>query len=892
MAKRKQKNISQEDVLSSGAVEPSTQNARKKTVKKKESSVSNGSDNTFQKLEPQFELSIPESDKKLSEYEIFAGDNDFYKLLQDSQNSEPVQTELTDKKLSVKSSRFLPLTTFQKVLIAGIFITTIILVYTITGTRYFGSKPTSVSEAGNLKNIEHRIQNPEPRTQNVEYKIRDTNNLTTHQPINSSTQQPISLEVAKNLYTQRNYSQAYAVYEQLYQSLPVGEDIMGDYLRLQMGFCAENRKDYENAGRLFLSICESRSPAVRIVANYRLSLIELQRKRFLIARSRAYKALALAKAVDFANDWVLAFECDCCFLAAQCLTQNILSLDSTKSNLSDGVPLWGKCAAQANPFIDLSESQLKKFLNSGVEQLNRGLLAPEIKNIKDSGALPQFSVVSYQAPLEQVLAQFASQAELNIIWADSGAIEAADTKAASEISEEVTRQNPVCLYLPADNPEEVVLIAAGCTGLLAQWQESPQNSKDNAGKTTATIYNPANYSSLKEHLSLLSQHNISIWRRFAFTFNSDQRLGNVHFVMGLLYSLSGQTPEAIAEYKLVANRFSRTAIAPYALLQSSRLKTDLRDYSGARDDLRQLIDQYPDTEIYSQAYLGLADVTMRMGSNIEASQIYTRLYNYGLSAESKNASALGAARCYYATAAYQDAADWLVRYIKSAGSSKNTDNELYNAYFLLGKSCQQIGKYEQARQAFRYALEQQNSRQQYMDAVKALVQGYIEQENYVEALNVLENARSVALSEEQSVDILIFKSTVYRKLGITDLAVDLLSARSEYISNRQLKARILYEMAMCYIADEKITLAQKNLSQALSLVEPGALTQQIAIELADVCLQLGQDSKAISVCLDIFNSDAAISASVKSRTLNVLASAYSRQKEYDKAALSQMGQWK
>ena len=62
----------------------------------------------------------------------------------------------------------------------------------------------------------------------------------------------------------------------------------------------------------------------------------------------------------------------------------------------------------------------------------------------------------------------------------------------------------------------------------------------------------------------------------------------------LLQTLTEQKNDAIAEYKLVANRFSQISSAPYALMNSSQLKAEIHDYQGAREDLKQLIQQYPD----------------------------------------------------------------------------------------------------------------------------------------------------------------------------------------------------------------------------------------------------------------------------------------------------------
>ena len=79
------------------------------------------------------------------------------------------------------------------------------------------------------------------------------------------------------------------------------------------------------------------------------------------------------------------------------------------------------------------------------------------------------------------------------------------------------------------------------------------------------------------------------------TAEDDKRVPNGHFALGLLHAERNQPNDAIAEYKLVANRFSKTPLAPQALLQSGMLKVTLRDYAGAQQDLKQLVELYPDT---------------------------------------------------------------------------------------------------------------------------------------------------------------------------------------------------------------------------------------------------------------------------------------------------------
>jgi tetratricopeptide (TPR) repeat protein len=809
--------------------------------------------------------------QELSEYDLFAGDEDFYKLLAESSRQTPVQQSAGEPQApqGLNRYKYQRFSNLQKILVVSILAVVSMLLYVLLKSSS-GSVASSASipaEQSVQPALQQSISRPSASgsEQVMQTQIHES------EPMLLPTQ-PLSLKVARNYLLQKEYDKAFAAYNELRQALPAGEELLKDFLQLKMALCAKQVADFEKANRLLAMVSQSRSPAVRIVANYHLCLLEIQRKRYLRARTRAYNTIALIKAVDFDDDWALSFECDCSFLVAECLTRHILLLSSTDTDLPGD--LWGKSTASSDPFGNLNETELRSFLNSGSEHLGRGLLDPEIRKLEDQGGLPRWSVTSYGAPVEELLAKFAAGAKLDLHWSFKGT-------SGSDSVEGPIRQRPVSLYLPSATSQQIVLTAAGCAGLLAYTEGDP-------GRQKVTIYDPAEYSSLRRHISFLSQQAVSLWQKFVLTFYSDRRLGNAHFLMGLLHSQIELPIEAIAEYKLVANRFSQMSLAPFALLHSSKLKASLRDYPGAREDLKQLVEQYPDVEIYGQAYLRLADATMEAGLNAEAARLYQRVYNFGLSAESKTASAIGAAVCLYETKAYEDVAKWLTRYIDLAGNDEN--NNLYSAYFLLGQSNLALGKYQQACDAFKYALEEESSREQYVEAIASLVKSCIEQENFVEALDTLESVRSVALSKEQSVEMLLLKCRIFRMLGLLDTAIVSLRDRAEYISDAQLNAKISFELAQCHIAKGNLESARSVLSDILSTVEPGPLAQQTAMELADVCLKIGRGSQAVSVCLQLLELD--VSEQKKQQILRMLAAAYNQQKNYDKATLALSGQWK
>lgn len=823
--------------------------------------------------------------EELSEYELFAGDEDFYRLLAESSHQTQIERDfdgfLSEQKLN--GNKYKSFSSLQKILVVSIIAVISMLLYVLL-------KPLSESITGPASIGESILQTdlklePLPADK-PEQPIRQTS--VSESPVADSEQmmqiqvqeresmlppkQPLSLQVARDFYRQKDYNKAYAVYSGLRQALPASEELLRDFLQLKMALCAKEVADFEQASRLLAMVCQSRSPAVRIVANYHLSLLEIQRKRYLRARTRAYNTIALIKAVDFDDDWLLSFECDCSFLIVECLTRHILLLSGADTDLPGD--LWGKPAASSDPFDRLNEAELRRFLNSGSEHLGEGVLDPDVRKLEQQSGLPRWSVTSYGVPVEELLAKFAASADIDINWAIAGT-------SNSVSAEESVQQRPVSLYMPAATSQQIALTAAGCAGLMACMEGEP-------GKEKVTIYDPAEYSSLRQHISFLGQQAVSLWQKFVLTFYSDERLGNAHFLMGLLHSQIDMPIEAIAEYKLVANRFSQVSLAPFALLHSSKLKASLRDYPGAREDLKQLVEQYPDVEIYGQAYLRLAEATMEAGLYAEAAQLYQRVFNFGLSIESKIASAIGAARCLYETKAYEETAKWLTRYIDLAGSDKN--NNLYSAYFLLGQSNLELGKYQQACDAFKYALQEQSSREQYVEAITSLVKSHIEQEHFVEALDTLESVRSVALSKEQSVEMLLLRCRILRMLRLLDTAIVTLRDRVEYISDPELNAKISFELALCHIANGNFESARGVLSEILSNVEPGPLVLQAGMELADVCLKLERGSQAVSVCLQLLESD--VSEQEKQKILKLLAEAYNQQKNYEKASLALSGQWK
>jgi tetratricopeptide (TPR) repeat protein len=394
-----------------------------------------------------------------------------------------------------------------------------------------------------------------------------------------SEDHPRSLKVAQEYYLQGDYSHACAVYKQLLGNFPQNteEDGTRDFLKLKMALCMEKTADNEESASLLKTVSKSRSPIVRVLANYHLCLLEMQKQQYLTARSRAYQAIAMLDAIGPEVNRMRNLRRNCYFLAAEAISRQALLLsDADKESPSK---LWPRFDDQNEFLSDVDEQELRIVLNTGSQQLNQSLLGPIIEaNSKDSNH--SWLVNCNGAPIDEMMGRFSANAGYDVHWS----VDAGKTG---------IRDRSVSLYLTVVTDRQCITVATGCAGLLATLDEG----------NIITIYNPVEYSYVSEQISLLCAEAVSCWQQFLFVYYEDPYLANVHFALGLLKAAQGRLAESLPEYKMVANRFMNSALAPDALMNSAKLKTSLQDYPGAYSDLKEAVEQYPDYEEIDRAYL-------------------------------------------------------------------------------------------------------------------------------------------------------------------------------------------------------------------------------------------------------------------------------------------------
>jgi len=743
----------------------------------------------------------------------------------------------------------------QKVLVAGITLVAGVLVY--AALRQIGSASTGAPAPAVV---------PSPASQPAPVPLPARQPLAvTEQPLAPQAAEsrvpqpePLSLQMADKLYRSNDFDNALVMYDKLCRRLPATEQNqpMRDFLLLRMALCNASKGDTEQADSLLRTVALSRLPTLRAIARYHQSTTLLKRQRYLEAATRAYQTIALIELVDCDPAWAAAVQRQCQYLAAEAMTRNLLTLQ----NADGGLPpqLWSE-HPQIDPFVSLDEAQRNVFLNAGRETLDQAALGPQIRPVTSGDAISRWSITCDGAPLEEMLARLAGNARLNIRWIDNG---------QAALDEEVARRRPVYLHLTSATMPQAITIAAGSVGLLANMD----------AQGNVSIVDPSSYPSLAEHTKLLDGESVALWQRFLLGAQDDPRVPNGHFALALIHAARDRLDESIAEYKLVANRFPRHALAPCALLYSGRLKVKLRDYMGAHDDLQQLIDLYPDTESSDAAALDLADATMKAGRYEEAAGLYRRVFNLGLSPDSQIESALGAGRCFYELQDHESAATWLNHYVSLARDQNR--REFHSACLLLGKTYLALNNPQQAHAALSLALKGELSRPQYVETIATLVKTYIQQGLLVEALNVLEGTQGWQLSQQETIELLLLRAQVLRSIGLAEKAIGALAQKSPFLPSPELKGAVALELARCYSAKGDVAAAVETLGNALPLVPPGDLAQQMGCELVELCLQAHRPEQALGVCSQLLTH---ATGPVRQRLVRLQADAYRRQGEYNRA---------
>ena len=813
--------------------------------------------------------------KDYTAQEIFAGDDSLYQTLtQTPQPGAKMPESRIAQTLRQVGPRLSGLTGSRFSLLQKTLASAILLVAIVLACAIFKSPRRSAAEITLPPPAPMHVQSPsavpanEPAQQTE--LVSDTPNVAEPdgtlepEPQTLSPDTPLSLKTAQDMFEAGEYRRAYEVYHQiqLYLQPRDSEKAFYDYLTLHKGLCLSLNEEFIEARRSLTWATKSQVPSIRVMANYYLSVLELSQNQFMPARSRACAALALMDSLtDQDPEWLVELKQTCCYIVAEATSKQALILcnadQQLPADLSPTLPLVKM------PWRRATEAQIHRALAKESTVLPAILLSPSFSNDAKKPQIP-WSVACHRMAVDELIARIGAINSMEVIWHE-------------EASFPALRQQAVSLHVENVSDQTVISLAAGSAGLLAQ--------VDSNG--VIHVRNPVTAALVSEQIAMLAQEGITMWQRYLFLNTESPYFATAHFTSGRLYRQLSLKVEALSEFKLVASRYSRSNLAPYALLYSSQVKEELRDALGVEEDLKMLVEQYPNVPIVTEAFLRLANTIAQLGDDEEAAKLYRKVFYLNLSEESRVAAALNAGQCFYRTKEYDSAELWLTQYIQMSQGSHA--KEIYPAYFTLGQSLLALGKHEMACLAFHNALKGELSKEDYMQTMASLVEGYMKQQDLMEAIDVLQDAFNAQLAPSDLLELDLLQSKALRGAGLLDRSIALLQNNKGSVSDPYLNAKLSYELSLSFIEKGQLEKAQKELSSALIKVESGPLAHKVALTLAQVCLDLKQEDQAVSVCRGVLKLDP--DPILLQQAAELLAKAYTIQQDYDKAAQALIGQW-
>ncbi len=663
----------------------------------------------------------------------------------------------------------------------------------------------------------------------------------------------VSWAVAEGHYADEDYGLAIGYYRRLLETslLQPHEELMSDYFRLRIAQCQVHLDRLPEAHEVLRRLASSRSPVVRGSALYHAAQLNLAQRQYLAARTQAYQALASLGMVEPTAD--LRTLCD--LLAAEAMARKALAF----FNRDEELPR--RRETEADPFSGLkSEEGLRTLLAAGTQRMADAALGPRLTRADRGGLGRPWTVTSAGAPLEEFLHRLVGDSGLNVRWHEAG---------------DTARQRALTLGLTDVTDVRVVEVACGSLGLVARLTGEEAVVHDLSGRT-----------STDELRDLVLREAVSSWRRVLLRVPDERRQAYGHFALGLLYEHQNDHASAITEYRLVTEQYPRSPLAPQARLRGAIVRIDFRDFTGAREELVDLLNRHPHFPASDQVYLRLGQATMETGHLDEAITTFKKLFYLELSEESRTGACLGAGTCFYRQGDYESASEWLARYVALARRTKEADGAARGT-LLLAQSLNALGRPDEAVAALRKAAELKPEAELATDLLLELARGLAAAKEYTAALAVLHEVTERDVPRTALDRAVLIESRVLRDMNVPEKALRLVRAELRFAATARMKARMAVELARCYADAGDLDAARRIMAEALPKLEPGPEAHEATCELAEFGLRAGYPEQTIGLARKLLALP--VSPEVRGRAFEALGQAYVAVRDYERAALAFSG---
>ena len=667
-----------------------------------------------------------------------------------------------------------------------------------------------------------------------------------------AARQGFTWAAAEQAHKALRHADALVIYRGLLQQSEKnpGNRRVSGLLHLRVATCMEGLNRLQEARKEFAEAADCGSPIVRAAACYETARMDVSEDQFMMGRMRAYQAMACLGPIGGRAPLVTHSE----YLTAQAVTNRALTFYTSE------LPKPRRLPPPVDPFAGLSEAKVQALLDEGADRLAASVLGPLLQSKEGGGGTRLWLALCAGAPIEDVLTRLATAAGFEIRW------EGVDATA---------RSRPVVLNLSGASEQQLIEVACGSVGLVARF----------TGKETI-VCDPVASANTSLPRDLAVREAVSLWRRYFLRATESSQLAAGHFALAMLYQYTGDSGSAMAEYRMVTSRHPTDGLAPIAQLRDASVKIDLRDYAGAREELLDLLNRYPDCQALDEVYLRLGQSTMEAGHVDEGIATFKKLYFMDLSLASKAGASLGAGKGCFQKKQYDEAAAWLARRL-DLPRSPDVDRDLPEAYGLLAKTETARGHLPEAVRAYKQALAIAPRDAWRAEMLLDLVHILIQQEDFVAALGLLEGLSPKEATPQQADEILLARAEILSAMRLPEQAGLLLRRALASCSSAQTHARMTIQLARTMVDCGDVNGARETLCELLPKMDPGPLAHRAALDLADICVRSDRNAQAITVCRELLKSPC--SEDVRRKAREVLGRAYVREKDYQRAAMALSG---
>ncbi len=614
-------------------------------------------------------------------------------------------------------------------------------------------------------------------------------------------------------------------------------------LTLRQGQCYVTLRQADDARSHFSVAIKGPSETVRVLANFHVARLDAAERLGLQARMHAYEALAID-----ATYWPAGLEQACDLIVARSLVDQALMLCNSPDSANEKVQ---DCA---DPFADKPSDAVHKALMDSCPARKPSALDVPIAelNINDSG---RFQIRCTKAPLADFLGRLATAASIRLRWHDSVAPSA--------------RRRSVSLCAEFPNSMRAAEIACGQAGLVARFTGEE-----------VVVYDPGSCKTEVDRRELVCQEAFSAWRRMLLRSPAPKTAAPGHLLIGMLHEAMGQTASALSEYRYIPQAYPHEGASAEALLRCGRLRMGLHDYGGARRDLLEMLDRFPDHSETAGVYLSLAECELQTDKVTRAIQLYMRLYDLGVSIESRQAASLGAGRCFHRLGRYPEAVTWVERYL--AGPVITVAGKA-QAHILLAQCLSDMGQTAKAVAGLQQALAGELPDNARTELMLTLSEALSSDAQCARALVVMGNIDEEKLSPNQQYRYVVMSAKLLQLSGLDEKAAGLLRTHMEKTTDPVRFAKLEVDLARCRKAAGALEEARQLLVAAVGQLPPGPDARWAICLLAEVCLSGGHHDQAIAVSRQITQAD---EPAIRIKANKLLAEAYLARKQYQLAAAS------